>query len=84
MSRSSLHRLCHLLFNMPPRKAFIHYKILHIQNFIRENPEFSVKELSLMFGFKTQFHFSRVFRNVIGTWPNFLIKQRKILSRKSR
>lgn len=80
MSRSSLHRLCRNLFNMPPRKAFIHYKICHIQNFIRENRGFSVKELSQLFGFKTQFHFSRVFRNEAGCYPNFLIKQRNIVS----
>ena len=75
MSRSALHRLCQKLFNMPPRKAFIHYKILQIQNFITRNPNVRVKELSEIFGFKNPFHFSRVFRQETGTYPSYLMKK---------
>ena len=75
MSRSALHRLCQELFNMPPRKAFIHYKILQIQNFITRNPNVRVKELSEIFGFKNPFHFSRVFRQETGTYPSYLMKK---------
>ena len=74
MSRSALHRLCQQLFNMPPRKAFIHYKILQIQNFMIKHPGMRIKELSEMFGFKNPFHFSRVFRQETGTYPSNLIK----------
>lgn len=77
MSRSALHRLCQQLFNMPPRKAFIHYKILQIQNFMIKHPGMRIKELSEMFGFKNPFHFSRVFRQETGTYPSNLIKQKK-------
>ena len=76
-SRSALHRLCQQLFNMPPRKAFIHYKILQIQNFMIKHPGMRIKELSEMFGFKNPFHFSRVFRQETGTYPSNLIKQKK-------
>ena len=72
MSRSSLHRTCQIYFNMPPRKAFLHYKMNHIVEFIRKNPHISVKELSTLFGFKTQFHFSRIFKQEIGCYPSLL------------
>ena len=62
---------------MPPRKAFIHYKILQIQNFMIKHPGMRIKELSEMFGFKNPFHFSRVFRQETGTYPINLIKQKK-------
>ena len=74
MSRSALHRLCQELFHLPPRKAFMHYKITQIQNFILKNPGLRVKEISEMFGFKNPFHFSRVFRQELGYYPNSLIK----------
>lgn len=77
MSRSALHRLCQELFNMPPRKAFMHYKILQIQNFMIKNPCVRVKELSEMFGFKNPFHFSRVFRQETGSYPSNLLKTKK-------
>ena len=72
MSRSSLHRTCQIYFNMPPRKAFLHYRMNHIVEFIRKNPHISVKELSSIFGFKNQFHFSRIFKQEIGCYPSFL------------
>ena len=74
MSRSSLHRLCHTLFKLPPRKAFMHYKMTQIQNFILKNPGMRVKEVSSMFGFKNPFHFSRIFRQEMGIYPNLLAK----------
>ena len=72
MSRSSLHRNCMTYFNMPPRKAFVHFKMTHIAEFIRKNQRISIKELSETFGFKNQFHFSRVFKHELGFYPSFL------------
>lgn len=72
MSRSSLHRHCMDYFNMPPHKAFIHFKMSHVAEFIRKNPGISIKELSETFGFKNQFHFSRVFKQELGCYPSFL------------
>ena len=78
MSRSSLHRTCQIYFNMPPRTAFLNYKMNHIVEFIKKNPDTSVKELSLIFGFKNQFHFSRMFKQQIGCYPSLLLlKYRK-------
>lgn len=78
MSRSSLHRTCQIYFNLPPRKAFLNYKMNHIVEFIKKNPDTSVKELSVIFGFKNQFHFSRLFKQQIGCYPSLLLlKYRK-------
>ena len=77
MSRSSLYRTCEQFFNLSPRKAFLRYKMNHIYEFIKENPWISVKELSQIFGFKTQFHFSRLFTQEICCYPSFVINQRK-------
>ena len=77
MSKSSLHRTCQLYFNMPPRKAFLHYKMNHIVDFIKKNPHVTIKELSNIFGFKTQFHFSRVFKQEIGSYPSLLLQKYK-------
>ena len=79
MSRSSLHRACQIYFNMPPRKAFQHYKMNHIVEFIKKNPDTSIKELSVIFGFKNQFHFSRMFKQETGYYPSLLrLKDKKI------
>ncbi|MBE6405193.1 MAG: AraC family transcriptional regulator [Lentisphaerae bacterium] len=77
MSRSSLYRACELYFNRSPRKAFLQYKMNHIYEFIKENPEISVKELSQIFGFKTQFHFSRLFTQEMGCYPSLVINNGK-------
>ena len=84
MSRSSLHRSCINYFNMPPHKAFIHFKMSHVAEFIRKNPQISIKELSETFGFKNQFHFSRVFKKELGYCPSLLYSKyvdwKKVLS----
>ena len=72
MSRSSLHRNCMHYFNMPPRKAFSHFKMSHVAEFIRKNPHLSIKEISETFGFKNQFHFSRTFKQELGYHPSML------------
>lgn len=82
MSRSSFFRLCHAVFRKPPKQSFLHCKIMHIQQFIRENPCASVKELSSIFGFKNQFHFSRVFKKETGFFPNYLIRKKKNVLRR--
>ena len=73
MSRSSLHRTCQIFFSLPPRKAFMNYKMNHIVEFIKKNPDISIKELSVIFGFKNQFHFSRMFKSTIGCYPSLLL-----------
>ena len=77
MSRSALYRACQQHFNLAPRKAFLHYKMNYIYDFIKENPDIRVKELSSIFGFKTQFHFSRLFTQEMGCYPSFISRQRK-------
>ncbi len=77
MSRSSLHRTCQIYFNMPPRKAFLHYKMNHIVEFIKKNQDISIKELSIIFGFKNQFHFSRMFKQETGCYPSLLLLKYK-------
>ena len=83
MSSTSLFRLCRKVYNMPPRKAFMHYKIMQIQDFMRKNPCSSVKELSHIFGFKTQFHFSRVFCRETGYPPTVLTRGKREKNRKN-
>lgn len=62
MSRSSLNRLTNELFALPPRKAFLKYKISRAQQLLRSNPNMKIKELSDYLHFENQFHFSRIFK----------------------
>lgn len=74
MSRSALHRLCQKTFGMPPRKAFMHCKILQARSFILRNPGIRVKEVAEVFGFKTPYHFSRIFLRETGSYPKKFTK----------
>jgi len=69
LSKSALHRLCRELFNKPPCKAFMTFKIMHIHEYMKSYPDLSIKMVSDRFGFKNPFHFSRVFRKVMGFYP---------------
>ncbi len=80
LSKSALHRLCRELFNKPPCKAFMTFKIMHIHEYMKSYPDLSIKMVSDRFGFKNPFHFSRVFRKVMGFCP----KQIRELERKDR
>ncbi|MBQ6472704.1 MAG: helix-turn-helix domain-containing protein [Victivallales bacterium] len=77
LSSTALHRLCQACFNLPPRKAFMHFKMLHILDFIRANPLIPLKQVSAIFGFRNQFHFSRVFRQEMGYSPSLLNRRQK-------
>ena len=77
MSRSALHRLCLKTFGMPPRKAFMHCKILQARSFILRNPGIRVKEVAEVFGFKTPYHFSRIFLRETGSYPKKFTKADK-------
>lgn len=62
MSRSSLNRLTNELFALPPRKAFLKYKIHRAQQLLASDPTRKLKELSDYLHFENQFHFSRIFK----------------------
>ncbi len=73
MSRSSLHRLCQRLYGLPPCRAFMRFKMLHAKAHIQGDPTVRVKELSRLFGFKTQAHFSWAFHKELGVYPQQLM-----------
>ena len=62
MSRSSLNRLTTALFGLPPRKAFLKYKIRRAQQLLNSRPDRKIKEVSDFLHFENQFHFSRIFK----------------------
>ncbi len=74
MSRSTLHRICLKHYNMPPVKAFVHYKMQQAVEVMRRNPGIKIKELSAEFGFKNAFHFSRVFKRELGKSPMYYLR----------
>jgi AraC-like DNA-binding protein len=70
MTPSFLSRRCWELFAQPPLKAFLNYKIQQVKRKMIENPNLKLKELSDIFGFENQFHFSRVFKSYAGLPPS--------------
>ncbi len=62
MSRSALNRLTNAMFALPPKKAFLKYKIGRAQQLLTERPELKIKEVSDFLHFENQFHFSRIFK----------------------
>lgn len=69
MSESSVSHKCRDLFGLPPAKAFLHYKFQKAEPFVRHS-QLTIKEISELFGFENQFHFSRLFKKVYGMSPN--------------
>jgi len=69
MGRSSLTKRCQSLLGAPPSKIFARAKISHAALLLSQ-PETSVKEVSYQLGFQNQYHFSRVFKSVMGYPPS--------------
>lgn len=74
MSRSSLTHKYKTILGEPPLEAFMRYKLNRLEPFLKD-PRTTIKEISEMFGFENQFHFSRTFKRFYGISPT---KYRKI------
>ncbi len=74
MSRSSLTHKYKTIIGEPPVEAFTRYKLSRLEPFLKD-PRATIKEISEMFGFENQFHFSRIFKRFYGISPT---KYRKI------
>lgn len=61
MSRSSLTHKYKTILGEPPLEAFMRYKLNRLESFLKD-PRTTIKEISEMFGFENQFHFSRTFK----------------------
>lgn len=68
MSESSIAHKCRDYFDMPPAQAFLQYKFKKAEQFVRHS-RLPMKEISDMFGFENQFHFSRLFKKIYGMSP---------------
>lgn len=78
LTTSSLTRRCREFFAQPPLKAFMSYKIHYVKQKMIDEPDLKLKELSDLFGFENQFHFSRVFKHYAGLSPStFLIERNR-------
>ena len=75
MTPSFLSRRCREFFAQPPLKAFMNYKIRRIKQEMAEDPKLKLKELSDRFGFKNQFHFSRLFKQFAGLSPSAFLSE---------
>jgi len=69
MGRSSLAKRCQQLLGDPPSKVFASAKIRHAALLLSQ-PDVSVKEVSYQLGFQNQYHFSRVFKSIMGYPPS--------------
>lgn len=65
----TLTKRCQEATGRPPARAIIHYKIEHAARSLRQS-DLPIKELSFRLGFQNQYHFSRVFRRVLGVSPS--------------
>lgn len=70
MTPSLLSRRCHDLFSLAPLKAFMEYKIRHVKQKMIDEPDITLKEICSLYGFKNQFHFSRIFKHYAGLSPS--------------
>lgn len=68
MSESSIAHKCRDYFGMPPAQAFLYYRFKKAEPFVRHS-QLTMKEISDMFGFENQFHFSRRFKKIYGMSP---------------
>lgn len=76
LTTSSLTRRCREFFAQPPLKAFMSYKIHYVKQKMIDEPDLKLKELSDLFGFENQFHFSRVFKHYAGLPPSSFLTER--------
>lgn len=69
MSPRHLTNVCRALFGEPPARLFLRLKLRRAEQLLRYE-RLRVKEVSEVLGFANPFHFSRVFRRVIGRAPS--------------
>ncbi|NEQ69004.1 MAG: AraC family transcriptional regulator [Symploca sp. SIO2D2] len=69
IGRSSLAKRCQHLLGEAPSKIFASSKIRHAALLLSQ-PDVSVKEVSYRLGFQNQYHFSRVFKSIMGYPPS--------------
>lgn len=69
VSESSLSHKCRDVFGLPPAKAFLQYKFKKAETYVRHS-QLTINEISDLFGFENQFHFSRLFKKIYGMSPS--------------
>ena len=75
MSESSLAHKCKQFLGESPARSFMRYKLEQTETYIN-NPRLTIKEISDMFGFEDQFHFSKTFKRFYGCSPAAYRKKR--------
>ncbi len=68
MSESALAHQCRRLLGVPPARAFTCFRMEHAAELLRHTG-MSVKQVAAYLGFRTPYHFSRVFKSVHGRAP---------------
>ncbi|MBQ6472087.1 MAG: AraC family transcriptional regulator [Victivallales bacterium] len=63
-------RLCHVLFDAPPKLAFERFRLDCANRYMTEHPEASVKEVAARFHYTDPFYFSRLYRKRFGFPPS--------------
>lgn len=71
MSESSLSHKTKTVLGISPAKAFMRYKMQKAFVLLKER-QMSIKEVSELFGFEDQFHFSKTFKRHMGKSPSLL------------
>jgi AraC-like DNA-binding protein len=68
MSESSLAHKCKQFLGESPARSFMRHKLAKAETYIN-TPQLTIKEISDMFGFEDQFHFSKTFKRFYGRSP---------------
>ena len=69
MSQRTLSQRCQKLFHLSPAKVFLNFRINRAQELLTQT-EMTVKEVSYRLGFSNPYHFSRVYKQVLGYSPS--------------
>jgi AraC-like DNA-binding protein len=69
ISPRTLSQRCRKLFHLSPARAFLHFRLNQAQELLART-EMSVKEVSYRLGFSNPYHFSRVYKQVLGCPPS--------------
>ena len=73
-SRSKMFSLFHAAVGMSPGEYILRERIRYASRLMLCEPELSVKEVADRCGWKTAFHFSRIFRRIMGEPPGRYVK----------
>ena len=77
LSPSRFHSLYRQIFNISPKKDFLHIRIEHAK-MLMQNGNYSIREIAELAGYNNQYHFIRQFREVTGITPGKYIKNKNI------